>query len=47
MKDFKKALDLVEGYLMFHPYHVKSIKSKASIYYSDKNIDEATIQQLY
>ena len=45
MKDYKKALDLVESYLIFHPYHVKSIKSKASIYCSDKKIDKATVEQ--
>jgi len=45
MKDYKKALDLVESYLIFHPYHVKSIKSKASIYCSYKKIDKATVEQ--
>lgn len=45
MKDYKKALNLVENYLMFHPYHVKSIKSKASIYYSDTSLPESAIIQ--
>lgn len=45
MKDYKKALNLVENYLMFHPYHVKSIKSKASIYYSDTSLPESAIVQ--
>ena len=45
MKNYKKALELVERFLMFHPYHVKSIKSKASIYCSDKNIDDTTVEQ--
>jgi tetratricopeptide (TPR) repeat protein len=45
MKDYKKALNLVESYLIFHPYHVKSIKSKASIYYSDDSLPENVILQ--
>jgi len=45
MKNFKKALNLVEGYLMHHPYHVKSIKSKASILCADKTIDKNIVEQ--
>ncbi len=45
IRKFKEALELVESYLIFHPYHVKSIKSKASIYCADQSINEATVEQ--
>jgi len=45
IRKFKEALELVESYLIFHPYHVKSIKSKASIYCADLSINEATVER--
>lgn len=45
IRKFKEALRLVESYLIFHPYHVKSIKSKASIFCADRSINEATVEQ--
>lgn len=45
IRKFKEALELVESYLIFHPYHVKSIKSKASIYCADLAINEATVER--
>ncbi|MBD3287867.1 hypothetical protein GF337_03610 [candidate division KSB1 bacterium] len=45
LKKYDNALELVESYLIFHPYHVKSIKSKASIYFHNKKITNEAIER--
>lgn len=45
LKEFDKALGLIESYLIVYPFHVKSIKSKASIYYSHPKIDMQIVKQ--
>jgi len=45
LKEFDKALNLIESYLIIYPFHVKSIKSKASIYYSHPKIDTQTVKR--
>jgi len=45
MKKFDNALNLVESYLIFHPYHVKSIKSKANIYFHNKEISKDLVER--
>lgn len=45
LQKYEAALELVESYLIFHPYHVKSIKSKASIYFHNEKVTDDAIER--